>query len=563
MTVPILPDPFTRLPAEVMHCIREFHSPHGRYGYRDKEHVLLAISRYWFRIVMVAKWRHLEAPVNRVLGHIETYRTFPWLQQSVMSLTVGGSYPLGNFSGHIWAHLGSTMVDPDVRLVPSLGDRVFMDLRRIMRVPFNRCTSHIEEPEEDKEVWKANRAQAREEGDSPRECEMCQRIDEPNWPFPEPQDFYDDDAFTVADLICSDPFVFSNLDGPYGRGAVPGISSFNDYWREAGVLIDLVKPKHLRLADRASPVPKPLASTITDLHCVKHLEIQDVYPYFCIPGKQSSHAPRCERNRLMSGSLRSLPAYYTKMVANVEELSMRLDWNCDEMIYFWVSDPKHRDEEKSTTQSCQSEGEVKGDRACFLNDDDDEKHEDDFSEKRKGWSSMSLGFIATATDSLGRKMLARSTWSGFERFIDDAPANSLSGRLLDLIESATQLRRLTLHGDGTCVALLSARLLPVYATLDSVDTFMTKPGIAQGNIAELRNDVDAHLAHTIPLSSLRDAFLALVHDSDPPRALRESDVHDVADQPEFWVLSKNLHRMASAIVQKFNEREKLPADGHR
>ncbi|CEH15603.1 hypothetical protein CBOM_04357 [Ceraceosorus bombacis] len=538
MTVPILPDPFTRLPAEVMHCIREFHSPHTRYGYRGEEHVLLAISQYWFRIVMAAKWRHLEAPVNRVLGHIETYRRFPWLQQEVMSLKIGGSYPLCNFSGHIWGHLGSTMVDPDVRLVPSLGERVFMDLRRIMRVPFDRCIDEDAEPEEDKEVWKANVAQEREEGDLPCECEMCQRIDEPNWPFPESQDFYDDDAFTVQDLVCSDTHVFRRLDGPYGRGAVPGISSFNDFWKEAGVLIDLVRPKHLQLADRASPVPKPLASAITDLHCVKHLEIQDAYPYFCIP------------------------AHYTKMVANVEELSMSLDWHGHEMIYFWGSDPKQRDEKESTTQSCHSEGEVKGDRACFLNDDDDEKHEDDLSDKRDGWSSMSLGSIATATDSLGRKMLERTTWSGFERSIDDAPANSLSGRLLDLIESATQLRRLTLLDDRTCVALLSARLLPVYATLDSVDTFITKSGIAQENTAKSRHDVDAHLAHTIPLSSLRDAFLALAHDSDPPRALRESDVHNVADQPDFWVLSKNLHRMASAIVQKFNEREKLGGAGH-
>ncbi|CEH13709.1 hypothetical protein CBOM_01612 [Ceraceosorus bombacis] len=529
-----------------MHTIREFHSPRKQESYRLEEHVLLAISQYWFRIVMAAKWRHLEAPVDRVLAHIETYKTFPWLRKEIQSLEVGGNYPMCNFANHTWGYyFTATMLDPGVRFVPPLQERIFMDLRRILRVPFRGGSSgdpsHPDGLKVDKDQYKLQMAARQSAGSPPCRCEMCQRIDEPNWPFPESPDFYDDDAFTVRDQACSDPEVFWDFNGPYGRGPVPGISCFSDYWKAVDVLLSLVRPEHLRLVDTASPVPKFLASAIASLSCVKRLDIQDTRPYYYVP------------------------AHYTRIIANIEELSISLDWVGDEVVCVDHWDGWRDEEDDVAISDDQRETRDENGNDCHevaSGDDEDAEDEDESRDERAEWVPDSLGYVNSTLDAQGRHTLKLETWGESQRLIDDAPPNSLSGRLLELVESGARLRRLTLLDAETCVALFSARLLPIFATLDAVDTFITKPGSARESSALGIQDPGAHLAYTIPLSSLRVAFLALAHDSDPPRALRESDVHKVADQPDFWILSENLHKMASAIVQKFNERENLRGAGH-
>ncbi|PWN42191.1 hypothetical protein IE81DRAFT_341528 [Ceraceosorus guamensis] len=539
-------DPFPRLPAEIMHTIREFHSPRKQESYRHEEHVLLAISQYWFRIVMAAKWRHLEAPVNRVLAHIETYKTFPWLRKEIQSLEVGGDYPMCNFAKHTWGYyFDYTMLDPSVRFVPPLQERIFMDLRRILRVPFygyhSGDPSHPDGLKVDKDQYKLQMAARQSAGSPPCRCEMCQRIDEPNWPFPESPDFYDDDAFTVRDQFCSDPEVFWDFNGPYGTGPIPGISCFSDYWKAVDVLLSLVRPEHLRLVDRASPVPKFLASAIASMGCVKRLDIPNTIPYYYVP------------------------AHYTRIIANIEELNISLGWVGEEVAYLDHWDGWRDEENDVAISDDQRETRDEDGNDCHevpSANDEDAEDEDESRDERAEWVPDSLGYVNSTLDAQGRHTLKLETRDESQRLIDDAPPNSLSGRLLELVESGARLRRLTLLDPETCVALFSARLLPIFATLDAVDTFITKPGSARELPTLGVQDPGAHLAYTIPLSSLRVAFLALAHDSDPPRALRESDVHKVADQPDFWILSENLHKMASAIVQKFNERENLRGAGH-
>ncbi|CEH15602.1 hypothetical protein CBOM_04356 [Ceraceosorus bombacis] len=470
------------------------------------DRIMLGISRYWFAIVMRNRWQYVHADCNEVLDMIAECRSFPWLTREVKTLTVGSDqYAPSNFSHKLWgSDQDGYIIEPDIRSVPSLAERVFMDLRRIMRIPFysqgEDCYGHPSALDKSREEYKVLVEKLKERKGEACECDMCVRIDEPTWPFLEPDDFYDADAFTLgeghAGIEVED---YDDLNGPFGDGLIPGIDSFEEYWNAVQTLISLLRPRHLIMIDRAAPLPERLVQHIAALGCLRILEIKYIYPQFC------------------------MPAYYKDMMEHVEELSISVEWSSDYLsLAEWDESTQGADTEEL--------------------------------------ESYAIGRLREETTADGSVVLRIKSMGGHQaRLIDDSPEQSLGRRLLVLIESSSALRRLELLDDAAYCVLLSTRLLPVFATLDAVETRATKPASFEycaGRLSHFSKSKEAHLAYTRPLSSLRGAFLSLVK-TEASRPLRESDVLEVADRTEFSILSSGLRKMATEIVQNFNKRENL------
>ncbi|CEH14353.1 hypothetical protein CBOM_02206 [Ceraceosorus bombacis] len=504
-------DPFAELPLEVLQLILDhvhpydWRDPRSRGLPRNRWLPFLSASPACFAYIMRKNWRHLTARMDRILGQIESLEALPWLCDEVQSVNTGEEHLSYNaFAPELWSPGGSrcAFLDPDIRSIPPIETRVFMDRRRILRRLYsdheNLLTSEIVE----RLAQRKQRAVEQGRPESPLPpcplrhlCDLCANQDKEGWPWKEPADFYDSDAFTFetpdADWTKTED-ALAGRNGPFGKGLIPNMENYNDYEKALLRLLELCRPARLICDERAWRLSEEAVTRIAELGCVKELSI----------GAQIVDCGVRNAGCTSNDTHIPIPSYYALLIKQAEKLTISVEWQHDDA------------------------GRV--DAADFNVDE---------------WDAESLrAEYATSGD-------ARQIFPP-RKLIDDASPNSLAGRLLYLLEAATQVEQLVIMDMFAEAALYSARLLPLFACLHSLlfaDAY---------HCGEESPDLDGPSAPTThALQQLRPEFLDLVAAKPQAPFLTVEDVQQVANQEQMKPIAENLRKMAPQIVERFNARE--------
>ncbi|PWN39142.1 hypothetical protein IE81DRAFT_350437 [Ceraceosorus guamensis] len=499
-------DPFAELPLEVLQLILEYASDAG-WGQCPPEDAwlpFLSASPACFAYIMRKKSRHLTARMDRILGQIESLEALPWLCDVVTSVNTGEEHLSYNaFAPELWAP-GCAFLDPDIRSIPPIGTRVFMDRRRILRRLYTYHADILTSEMVDRVAQRKHRAVEQGRPESPwppcpskNSCDLCANQDKEGWPFKEPADFYDSDAFTYETPEADPEHTEATLarrNGPFGNGLIPNMENYNDYEKALLRLLELCKPARLICDERAWRLSEEAVTRIVGLQCVKELSIGaqviDAWTVTYTSWPTDTHLP--------------IPSYYGQLIKQVEKLTISVEWE---------------------------------------NDDRGMVDAADFNFDEWDADSLRVEYVARWSHENDEKT------GPVPKLIDDASPNSLAGRLLYLLEAATQVKELVIMDMCTEAALHSARLLPLFACLHS----LLSDEYHDGQVSPNFDGPSAPTAHA--LQHLRPKFLDLVAAKPGAPFLTVEDVQQVANLEQMKPIAENLRKMAPQIVERFNARE--------
>lgn len=210
-------DPFARLPLELRLRISELG---GQDDWRLPT-TLLYTSHAWFEALAPQLWRSIDLDIANLVATSELLSERPELGLYVKRINIRlDGVPPDVWTLFIWDHLDT----PLRREVPSRLERVFLDRRKLVRIPPKMASDHVAQ---------ADRCSSLEDlavsdpYDSP--CPQCwYAVHRPDClPYTYPRDFYDLDALTATHEggtsgLNVETRHFRTTDGPCGEGAVKG-----------------------------------------------------------------------------------------------------------------------------------------------------------------------------------------------------------------------------------------------------------------------------------------------------------------------------------------------------